>query len=531
MTRIRFILLNHCLVLLLTMGYAVVGKAETYSGIDAEYRVRIDKNQRRLHVTATFSNIRSERFFIGFPNSFIWSEYDGTDLAERITNLKLEPEKAKLTFRDSTDALKLYRVETNGQTTLIFSYIFNTALVPYDVHFTALSSTTLHIPGLDFFIRRFETVQEARNGNLGLNRFRQFTIRYENLPSDWEIVSTYPVVADHSVLISDRSGGDVLLSAGKYKKLEIGSGNARITVAVDRGLDIDVGKYTAHIRNVFQYYHSIYRHIPESKVLLVINSDPRSFSGFDRSFGGQVKSQNIINSLGWGNCYDSDTLEMMILAHLAHEGHHIWLSHGFNLRENWYWFQEGVTEYICRKTLLTLGVITNERLNRELVRRYTKYKRNSVKSTKSLLQASMAKPTRDEINLNYNKGMLVAFLLDKQLRKQGKNLEQLLGDFYQTYGISQAPVGNREIIAFIDEYLGDQSFTKKYISGAGLISPELFEFGWNYYWWSIERYLPPLPFPYNVLVAFTSIIIFFLTVWLSIRLYKRQSKNQHVNRR
>ncbi len=492
----------------------------TEPGIKADYTIRLDIEHQKLFVKTKLTSIQFEKFLIGFPNSFIWSQYDGADLADRISNLTVEPDKVKLTYESSDDLFKLFSIEADAQDEVILSFTFNTAKIPYDIHFTELSPTSLHIPGLDFLVRVFESSQDIQSVSSGLDQFKGFSFTFENLPADWEVISTYSQPSDHSIVIDDLWGAEILMSAGKYKKIQINSGDSTILIAIDRGLKIDMDEYSRGVEDILQHFYSIYKHIPESKILMVVNQDPRNFRGLHKSFGGQVKKQNIINSIGWGSGYDSKSLKPRILGHLAHEGHHIWYSHGFQMKESWYWCQEGFTEYVSEKTIYKLGISTFEHFKKELGQRYYKYNRLSIKNTKNLVQTSLAKkPTKEEIDINYHKGVLVAYLLDMELQDHGKNLEQFLGDLYQKLAIPGKEIGNHEIITFIDEYLKDDTFTQKYILGTDSIPLSSFEFGWKYYWWITERYLPPLLFPMNLLVALAvimiaSLIAFFVFHWI-----------------
>ncbi|MCG8338064.1 MAG: hypothetical protein MJE63_26470, partial [Proteobacteria bacterium] len=478
------------LALVIILGKANHVLAETNTQIEVVYTIRPDLEQKKLLVTAKFINIQANELLIGFLNSFVWSQYDGTDLAERIVDLNVKPDSIKLHQELNNDKVKGYRVNMNGSDTMILSYTFDTTRVPYDFHFTELTNTTLHVPGMDFFVKVFQSVREIEEGNDGLDHVKRYEIHFQDLPENWQVLTTYSQPDPNTVLIEDLWGGDVLLSAGEYKKSTISSGEATIHVALDKGLKLNVDSYMNDLERIFRHYYSIYNHIPESKILVVVNKDPRPFRGKSKSMGGQVKTRNIINSLGWGNRIDPKTLKYKILSHLAHEGHHIWYAHGFEMKDSWYWCQEGFTEYISEKATFELGLGTETHFKKALAKRYVDYNRLSIKNSISLLQASLNRNrTQEERDLFYDKGMLVAYLLDKRLNVQGKNLETFMADFYKTHAIPGLPVGNQEIIRYIDEYLGDTSFTEKYVLGTDPIPFEVLDLGMEYYWWKTERYL------------------------------------------
>jgi predicted metalloprotease with PDZ domain len=184
----------------------------------------------------------------------------------------------------------------------------------------------------------------------------------------------------------------------------------------------------------------------------------------------------------------------------------------FDLNEGVYWWSEGVTEYISQKALYELGLISEEEFQRDLIRKFIAYNSLSIKNDVDLVQATrVPDPNEEETSLQYDKGALVACLLDQQLQARGQNIEVLLTDFYQTYALTQKPIDNQELINYIDSYLGESSFTEEYILGTEQLPLSEFNFGWRYYWEIVERYLPPVPFPYNILIPLVAILVVLVT--------------------
>ncbi|HMB25414.1 MAG TPA: hypothetical protein VKP08_21375, partial [Anaerolineales bacterium] len=242
--------------------------------------------------------------------------------------------------------------------------------------------------------------------------------------------------------------------------------------------------------------------------LMTVHRHPKEFSGLSSSLGGQAKKQNIMNSLGWSPLLPPDEVKTRVLSHLAHEGHHIWFMYAFNLNEGVYWWSEGVTEYISQKALYELGFISEEEFQRDLIQKFIAYNSLSIRNDVDLVQATrVPDPTEEETSLQYDKGALVAYLLDQRLQARGQNIEILLTDFYRSYALTQKPIDNQELVNYIDSYLGESSFTEDYVLGTKQLPLSEFNFGWHYYWGTIERYLPPVPFPYNVLIPLVAIFV------------------------
>jgi hypothetical protein len=103
----------------------------------------------------------------------------------------------------------------------------------------------------------------------------------------------------------------------------------------------------------------------------------------------------------------------------------------------------------------------------------------------------------------------------------------LLTDFYQTYALTQKPLNNQELTTYIDNYLGDSSFTADYVLGTKPLPVSEFNFGWLYHWRTVEKYyLPPVPFPYNVLIPLVALSIILVAgrlMYRTIRARKRSS--------
>jgi hypothetical protein len=78
------------------------------------------------------------------------------------------------------------------------------------------------------------------------------------------------------------------------------------------------------------------------------------------------------------------------------------------------------------------------------------------------------------------------------------------------------PLGNRELIRFIDEYLGDSSFTRDYVRGTKILPIDPWrEFGMGYF----KIKFPPPPFPLNILIP---LVVLILTGWMTMKASRRK---------
>src|SRR5512138_3704249 len=158
--------------------------------IEAEYIVRIDQPQQTLSVTVTFHHLRTDEIYIGFEDYLV---YGGNHLTSRISQLKVKTAGVVMSAVDTG----IYRIETIGQESVTLTYQLDLNAVPHDHHLITLTPTMLHLPGLDFFIRVEEQAPSDRDDdgnpemNMGFDLIKSHQVTIENLPPDWEFLSTY----------------------------------------------------------------------------------------------------------------------------------------------------------------------------------------------------------------------------------------------------------------------------------------------------------------------------------------------------
>ncbi len=446
---------------------AAAGPDEKES-IGAHYTIRLLPDRHTLHVTAVFENLFSPRLYLGFLDRFLPAGED--NLTRRIRDIEITPETFPVSEPQKGSHLRYYGVRTSFKPRLTVSYTFDTSAAPYDIHLTYYSSGLLQIVGEDLLIRVTEDENKIKNfrHHQGLGFFDGYTITLENMPPEWQLVANYPMPSAHSLRIENMDGGNVLFCAGQYRKVDIpaADGNARVSIALHKKISLNLDKYARRTGQIFRYYYRLYNCFPAPRTLMIINRHPVAAVERRISLKGHAKEHTVLISLALNQKSYKGDIPGMVLGLIAHEAHHFWLPQGFIVTESWKWFWEGFTEYISKKGFLKPGLNQDKHLQKALNESYQKYKDISIKEKVNLLQASSTLIYgREGRILLYDKGMLVAFLLEKRLPAQNKTLEKFMGDFYRTFAVAQKPVGNREIITFIDQYLGDSSFTKDYVLG------------------------------------------------------------------
>lgn len=129
---------------------------------------------------------------------------------------------------------------------------------------------------------------------------------------------------------------------------------------------------------------------------------------------------------------------------LTHELFHLWLPNRLNLDGDYAWFYEGFTLYQALRCGVSLGYFYFNDVLNALGRAYDAYRRAPEFDKLTLVQAGERRWTGGNA-LVYNKGLLVAFLLDANLRLRGnkRRLNDVLHDLFRLHGRAQpgAPAG------------------------------------------------------------------------------------------
>ncbi len=157
---------------------------------------------------------------------------------------------------------------------------------------------------------------------------------------------------------------------------------------------------------------------------------------------------------------------------LSHELFHLWVPNSLNLAGNYDWFFEGFTLYQALRMDLRLGLISFEEYLETIARVYDSFSSSPDRDRLSLIEASERRWTTSS-SLVYDKGMLVALMIDLTLRKQNDCRESLDGvyrDLFRSAAAGQVSA-NGTIIGILNAREGLAGFVKDYIENLG--KPEL----------------------------------------------------------
>jgi hypothetical protein len=146
----------------------------------------------------------------------------------------------------------------------------------------------------------------------------------------------------------------------------------------------------------------------------------------------------------------------------THELLHLWIPNSLRLDGDYDWFFEGFTLYTALRTALDLKLIDFKEFLDTLARVYDSYL--SYADEHSLIEASERRWTTLG-SFVYDKGMLVAFLFDLQLRAESKGATTLAEKYRELFSRPAADGvnGNDVIIAALGSSTPARGFTKSYI--------------------------------------------------------------------
>lgn len=144
---------------------------------------------------------------------------------------------------------------------------------------------------------------------------------------------------------------------------------------------------------------------------------------------------------------------------LAHEYFHNW--NGIKIPTaggdpQTYWLSEGFTNFYARRILLRMGMITKKEFLASLNEELQKYETNEAKSYPNQRIVEGFWSSRKVQELPYQRGALVALLMDEHLRTRSKgkqSLDDFMLDLFQNKPI--APVTSRALLERIGKWVDD----------------------------------------------------------------------------
>lgn len=161
---------------------------------------------------------------------------------------------------------------------------------------------------------------------------------------------------------------------------------------------------------------------------------------------------------------------------LTHELFHLWVPNGLALDGDYSWFYEGFTNYQAARTAVRLQLLTFDDFLNGIGRAYDVYSAAPDRDQWSLVEASSRRWANGQPVI-YQKGMLVAFLYDLELRSQSRgkrSLDDVYREVFRRYRDSfkpdRKPEGSRTAVAILGGFPGMNDFVERFIQRPAAIS-------------------------------------------------------------
>ena len=230
-----------------------------------------------------------------------------------------------------------------------------------------------------------------------------------------------------------------------------------VTIAIEKGFYSPIGgvQIVDFVFDTWAYYWNIFGGFPFPSYTIVVGRD-LPFVRFS-AFGGGIEIDN------------PNLLENKVF--IAHEMFHAW--HGCTGAFGQYpqvWFQEGVTSYY--------GARQGGNFINEITTAYETYLVR-LEEGEEIPLSKIVQSHGLTILDQYNKGFLIAYMMDVKLKETGHNLDEVMHALYQEFGIEKT--GNptdQDLIRILNDISGSDfnDFFDKYVFGLEPLPILPFEF-------------------------------------------------------
>lgn len=413
--------------------FAFAGAAQV-----SEYRIKI-VSANYVQIEGKLPGGQGERFL-----SFLETYADAGSLSSRIENLKMfDHQNREVAFRKIADGT--FQAEKD-----FFSLSYRVKLtVPENtlsaVHISWLSENQgllmLNdlLPGFD---KKF-----AANVSFGL-------------PAGWTISASEKSASEKSFQVNDIENSVFLVGKDlRSSKIPVGETVLNVSAAGKWNFEIsEAGKMAGEI---LAEYQKIFGEIPFKTTDVFLLRFPGEV-GFER-WRAETRGSNV-TILSSPTNFPSLEIQRFH-EQLRHELFHLWIPNSLHLSGDYAWFYEGFAQYAALRTGVELNRITFSDFLNTLEQAVNLSSRRSQPI--SLLEASKSRWNGENSSV-YARGMLVAFLADVALLREGKDdLLKIFRQVYQKHNLlKNQSDGNAAILETLQSRRELVPVVENYIKGA-----------------------------------------------------------------
>jgi predicted metalloprotease with PDZ domain len=290
------------------------------------------------------------------------------------------------------------------------------------------------------------------------------------LPAEWTITSSIQPDSDHRYRVAEPEKAVFFIGRALRQKLKrIGAMEFFFVTSGDLAFsDDDAARVAAKVLK--DHATHVGRNLAGRSVLMLA-ALPGVF-GAER-WSAETRGSNVVVLLGKNSSRAALLGKIGIV--LTHELFHLWVPNALPFDGNYDWFFEGFTLYQALRSAVRLGFIDFREYADTMARVYDSYLATPERDRFSLIEASQRRWTSSS-SLVYDKGMLVAFLCDLKLRSASENrrsLDDVYRELFRRFPrAARRTDGNEAIVSLLNEQLGSNELTERYIKSQGGIELE-----------------------------------------------------------
>jgi len=374
--------------------------------VEIEYNVQMNvPTLATANVECVFKNIRQKSLVLGMRERH-----------DRVSNLSYVSNIGQIGWEEVEKNVWIMKFNSEGMKTARISYA-----VPLN-----LMSKLSYQPEYASYVGDNYGVLDGRGLFLepqGINTTSKVKV-YLKLPSGWDAITPWDIVNDNTLFLSNsiEEVVDSVFCIGKYQFAKRTLGEHEIIV-VYCGSDknsINLEKRADEIIRIFNDYVTRFGDFPFKRYMAVFT---------DRTKDGRYitgSSAHVVGFAGFVNVGYS---------FIAHEIFHVWNGGVINQKSDYEgWFKEGFTQFYGYLTPYRVGLYGKEeffqyinRDYRDYIKRYEENEDIPLARVKEDLARKEGHLQPDSIKLRtmYNKGALVANVMNEEIKKRTGNLESL----------------------------------------------------------------------------------------------------------
>jgi predicted metalloprotease with PDZ domain len=276
-----------------------------------------------------------------------------------------------------------------------------------------------------------------------------------DLPDAWEIRPSVRPVSRSMYLIDDPMNAVFSISPSFEASFKMLDGT-RLEVAVSGDWPFREAKVIEAAAKVLKKYSALTRFRLHSARILIL---PMPRAGAE-TWQAQTRGSTLVLLLDRGARFQNWIAQLEVI--FTHELLHFWVPNALQLQGDYDWFFEGFTLYQALLTALELKVISFDEYLNTIARAYDSYL--SSADTLSLIEASEKRWTGASSAV-YDKGMLLAFLYDLELRYETRGESRLsirYAELFRRYA-AKTVNANDAIMSLLISSPGTERLLRSYV--------------------------------------------------------------------